>query len=309
MTDIWTVKAALDWTVGYLGRKGDASPRVSAEWLLSEATGLTRIELYTNFDKPLSMPERDVLREYVARRGKGEPLQLISGKAPFRYLTLFVAPGVLIPRPETEVLVSEAFAELALPRVADRVAMGEEGEKIVSAELPPLKAIDLCTGSGCIACSLATEYPASHVLALDIAPQALALAQKNVDYLGIANRVEVRESDLLSAVAPEEMGSFDLVISNPPYVPSAVCDDLPDEVADWDPRLALDGGVDGLNLFRRFLPDALTCLKPGGVLAVELFEGHLDAASALAIASGFDRVRIANDLTNRPRVLIGRKLE
>lgn len=309
MSDIWTIKAALDWTVGYLERKGDASPRVSAEWLLSEATGLTRIELYTNFDKPLSMPERDVLRDYVARRGKGEPLQLISGKAPFRYLTLFVAPDVLIPRPETEVLVSEAFTELNLPRVADYVSMGEEGEEIVSAELPPLKAIDLCTGSGCIACALATEYPAAQVLAMDIAPEALALAQKNVDHLGISERVEVRESDLLAAVPAEEYGTYDLVVSNPPYVPSAVCDELPAEVGDWDPRLALDGGDDGLDLFRRFLPDALVCLKPNGVLAVELFEGHMDEAAAAAAAAGFNRVRIANDLTGRPRVLVGRKPE
>lgn len=309
MSDIWTIKAALDWTVGYLERKGDASPRVSAEWLLSEATGLTRIELYTNFDKPLSMPERDVLRDYVARRGKGEPLQLISGKAPFRYLTLFVAPGVLIPRPETEVLVSEAFTELNLPRVADYVSNGEEGEEIVSAELPPLKAIDLCTGSGCIACALATEYPAAQVLALDIAPEALALAQKNVDHLGISERVEVCESDLLNAVPAEEQGAFDLVISNPPYVPSTACDDLPAEVGEWDPRLALDGGDDGLDLFRRFLPDALACLKPNGVLAVELFEGHMDEAVAAATTAGFDRVRIVNDLTGRPRVLVGRKPE
>ncbi len=305
--DIWTIKAALDWTVGYLERKGDANPRLSAEWLMSQATGLSRIELYVNFEKPLSTEERAVLRDYVARRGKGEPLQLISGKAPFRYLTLFVAPGVLIPRPETEVLVSEAFAELDLPRPASHVEQGEEGEQIVDASLPPVKAIDLCTGSGCIACALASEYPAAHVVALDIAPEALALAQKNVDHLGLSERVEVRESDLLSAIPEAEYGSFDLVISNPPYVPSAVCDTLPAEVAEWDPRLALDGGEDGLNLFRRFLPQALDCLRPNGVLAVELYEGHLGQAAKLAAAAGFDRVRIVNDLAGRPRVLVARK--
>ncbi len=307
--DIWTIKAALDWTVGYLERKGDANPRLSAEWLMSEATGLSRIELYVNFEKPLSTDERAVLRDFVARRGKGEPLQLISGKAPFRYLTLFVAPGVLIPRPETEVLVSEAFAELDLPRPASHVQQGEEGEQIVDASLPELKAIDLCTGSGCIACALASEYPAAQVLALDIAPDALALAQKNVDHLGLAERVQVVESDLLSAVPQEERGTFDLVISNPPYVPTAVCDSLPAEVSDWDPRLALDGGEDGLALFRRFLPDALACLKPGGVLAVELYEGHLEQAAELAAGQGFCRTRIVNDLAGRPRVLVARKPE
>ena len=289
--DMWTIKAALDWTIGFLERKGDENPRLSAEWLMSEATGLSRIELYVNFERPL----------------KGEPLQLISGKVPFRYITVLVAPNVLIPRPETEVLVSEAFAELKLPRVADHVAAGENGEEVVSPELPELRVVDLCTGSGCIACSIASEYPAAHVVALDIAPEALALAGKNVEVLGLGNRIEVLESDLLGALDPGKKGTFDLIVSNPPYVPTKVCDSLPREVSEWDPRLALDGGEDGLDLFRRFLPDALSYLKPGGVLAVELFEGHLEQARNGACAAGFDQARIALDLTGRPRVLIARK--
>lgn len=302
--DTWTVKATLDWTVGFLERKGDPNPRVSAEWLMAEATGLSRIELYMNFDRPLSLDERAVLREYVARRGAGEPLQLISGTAPFRYLTLKVAPGVLIPRPETEVLVSEALAELDLPRVADHVQAGEEGEEVVSAQLPTLKVVDLCTGSGCIACSIASEYPAARVVALDIAPEALALAQRNVDDLGLQDRVEVRESDLLGAIAPEEQGGIDLLISNPPYIPVAVLETLDREVTEFEPRLALDGGDDGLDLFRRFIDDARSCLTPGGVLAVELFEDHLDEAARLAQEAGFESVRIARDLAGRPRILI-----
>lgn len=302
--DTWTVKATLDWTVGFLERKGDPNPRVSAEWLMAEATGLSRIELYMNFDRPLSLDERAVLREYVARRGAGEPLQLISGTAPFRYLTLKVAPGVLIPRPETEVLVSEALAELDLPRVADHVQAGEEGEEVVSAQLPTLKVVDLCTGSGCIACSIASEYPAAQVVALDIAPEALALAQRNVDDLGLQDRVEVRESDLLGAITPEEQGGVDLLISNPPYIPVAVLETLDREVTEFEPRLALDGGDDGLDLFRRFIDDARTCLTPGGVLAVELFEDHLDEAARLAQEVGFESVRIARDLAGRPRILI-----
>ena len=112
VNDIWTIQAALDWTVGYLERKGDENPRLSAQWLLSEATGLSRIELYANFEQPLSMGERDVLRAYVTRRGKGEPLQYITGEVGFRHITVKVRPGVLIPRPETEVLVSDALALL-----------------------------------------------------------------------------------------------------------------------------------------------------------------------------------------------------
>ena len=203
--------------------------------------------------------------------------------------------------------MSEAFAELKLPRVADHVAAGENGEEVVSPELPELRVVDLCTGSGCIACSIASEYPAAHVVALDIAPEASALAGKNVEVLGLGNRIEVLESDLLGALDPGKKGTFDLIVSNPPYVPTKVCDSLPREVSEWDPRLALDGGEDGLDLFRRFLPDALSYLKPGGVLAVELFEGHLEQARNGACAAGFDQARIALDLTGRPRVLIARK--
>ncbi|CDD77710.1 release factor glutamine methyltransferase [Cryptobacterium sp. CAG:338] len=303
-TDIWTIKAALDWTVGYLESKHDANPRLSAEWLMSEATGLSRIELYVNYEKPLSMDERDVLRGYVARRAAGEPLQLISGTAPFRYLTLKVAPGVLIPRPETEVLVSEALAELHLPRIADHVQVGEEGEEIISAQLPSLRVLDVCTGSGCIACAIASEYPAAKVLALDIADEALRLAKENVEILELEDRVEVRKSNLLQSLSEEEQGSFDLLISNPPYIPTAVLQGLDREVTDFEPRLALDGGEDGLDLVRILIKESLNVLKPNGVLALELFEGHLDEAALLANETGFMEVRIVRDLANRPRVLI-----
>ena len=126
--DIWTIKAALDWTVGYLERKGDESPRISAQWLLSEACGLSRIELYANFERPLSMDERDALRGYVTRRGRGEPLQYITGEVGFRHITVRVRPGVLIPRPETEVLVSEALALLP-PAPRPREGRGGRGAR------------------------------------------------------------------------------------------------------------------------------------------------------------------------------------
>lgn len=381
----WTVKAILDWCEGYLANKGDASPRHAAQYLLGEAMGLSRIELYTNFDKPLTDEERSTMRTWVARRGAGEPLQLICGTAPFRHMVLEVAPGVLIPRPETEVLVSEVLVLFPAPKqisahafedlsavsgqvesvedsaseipvveigsisketlsevsaggivsVSERPetfalkdaaqgsqskidAVGQDDEMIAAgtaSEMKPdpksesIHVIDLCTGSGCIACALTTEHPNMEVLALDIAPEALALAQRNVKAQGVADRVSVRESDLLAAatVDPENKGSFDAIVSNPPYIPSRVVDTLDAEVNDYEPRLALDGGADGLDLFRRFIGDAHELLKPNGVLAVELFEESLDQARTIALNSGFSEARIVQDLTNRPRILIATK--
>ena len=172
MPDVWTVKAILDWCEGYLARKNDPNPRLSAQWLLSEALGLSRIELYTSFDKPLTASERDTMREWVRRRGAGEPLQLISGKAPFRYITVSVKEGVLIPRPETEVLVSEAFEELALPRVSERVVVCDEAEVIESSDAYPISVLDLVRAVLPVLlhmnilrlkCSLQT-FPLSHVI-------------------------------------------------------------------------------------------------------------------------------------------------
>ena len=381
----WTVKAILDWCEGYLTNKGDASPRHAAQYLLGEAMGLSRIELYTNFDKPLTDEERSIMREWVARRGAGEPLQLICGTAPFRHMVLEVAPGVLIPRPETEVLVSEVLALFPPPKqisahafedlsavsgqvesvedsaseipVVEIGSISEESSSEASAggidsvsersetfalkdgaqspqsqidgveqddekasagtaseaesDLKPesIRVIDLCTGSGCIACALATEHPNMEVLALDIAPEALALAQRNVEAQGVADRVSVRESDLLAAAIadPDNNGSFDVIVSNPPYIPSHVVDTLDAEVSDYEPRLALDGGADGLDLFRRFVGDAYELLKPGGVLAVELFEESLESARTIALDHGFSEARIIQDLTNRPRILLVNK--
>ena len=321
--DIWTIKAALDWTVGYLERKGDENPRISAQWLLAEACGLSRIELYTRLDQPLSMGERDVLRGYVTRRGQGEPLQYITGEVGFRHISVQVRPGVLIPRPETEVLVSEALALLPpapRPRAKDEeagaVAEGEAGEAdaagLLSADAPPAPApepllvADLCTGSGCIACSIAYEHPLARVFATDIAPEAVSLARENAAALGLDGRVSVVECDLGEGVPAEAVGALDLVASNPPYVPTAVLAGIPREVAAYEPALALDGGADGLDVFRRLLAFCARALKPGGGFAFELHETCLDDAARLASEAGFADVRAVADLAGRPRVLVGR---
>ena len=360
MGDMWTIKAALDWTVGYLERKGDENPRLSAEWLLSEACDMSRIQLYVSFDRPLSLEERDILRGYVTRRGKGEPLQYVTGYAAFRHIQVKVRPGVLIPRPETEVLVSEALS--LLPAAHRRVALDStidawEGDALIAAEAAaeaaqdgsgdasetlkrsqqaisayldaqqdqgngdggdrpdgsavakprPLLVADICTGSGCIACSVAYERPDTRVIATDIAPEAVALAKDNAAELGLSDRVRIERGDLGSPVPAAAMGRLDLVVSNPPYGPTAVLAEIPREVADFEPALALDGGADGNDILRRLLPWTAAALRPGGGFAFELHETCLDAAAELARRAGFHQVRIVDDLAGRPRVLTGVK--
>lgn len=349
----WTIKKALEWTEGYLADKGDENPRLSAQWLLSEACGLSRTQLFVNFDRPLSEDERGVLRDYVRRRGAGEPLQYITGEVAFRHINVKVRPGVLIPRPETEVLVSEVLAALPTPGPRDvawnpeaaeqereavaavKKALEEAGESVSSSEntesneteedvavggdlgrpssagmdetRKSLLVADLCTGSGCIACSLAYEHPDVRVIATDVAPEAVALAKENTEALGLADRVAVLQCSLGSDIGEKRMGTFDAVVSNPPYVPTAVMAGIPREVADFEPTLALDGGADGLDLFRPLAQWAARALKPGGVLACELYEGHMDAARAVAEQAGFVDVHIVDDLTGRPRVLVAKR--
>ena len=349
----WTIKKALEWTEGYLADKGDENPRLSAQWLLSEACGLSRTQLFVNFDRPLSEDERGVLRDYVRRRGAGEPLQYITGEVAFRHINVKVRPGVLIPRPETEVLVSEVLAALPTPGPRDvawnpeaaeqereavaavKKALEEAGESVSSSEntesneteedvavggdlgrpssagmdetRKSLLVADLCTGSGCIACSLAYEHPDVRVIATDVAPEAVALAKENTEALGLADRVAVLQCSLGSGIGEKRMGTFDAVVSNPPYVPTAVMAGIPREVADFEPTLALDGGAAGLDLFRPLAQWAARALKPGGVLACELYEGHMDAARAVAEQAGFVDVHIVDDLTGRPRVLVAKR--
>lgn len=322
--DIWTVKRVLDWIEGYLAQRGDEAPRVSAQWLVSEALDMSRMQLYLDAERPLSSDERAILRDWTRRRAAGEPLQYITGEVAFRHITVKVAPGVLIPRPETEVLVSEALALLpAAPKPQDGfdaelinrfVELGgelsgdhEQALQEQRDEPRSLLVADVCTGSGCIACSLAAEHPLVNVVATDISPDAIRLAAQNVGELGLEGRIELLECDLARAVDPSLLGTFDLIVSNPPYIPTAVLAELSSEVSDYEPALALDGGEDGLDLFRRLLEWSECALAPTGAFAFELHETCLDEAKAEAESRGFQDVRIVRDLADRPRVLTGRK--
>lgn len=283
---VWTIKDALDWTVAYFEREGVEAPRRSAEWLLSAATGLSRVEVYAFHERPLAEEERTVLREGVKRRATGEPLQYVTGEMPFRHLVMRVRPGVFIPRPETEVLVDvvlDAIGDLEAPLV-----------------------LEACTGSGCIACAIATEHPEARVVATELAPVSAAVAVENAERLGIGDRVCVHECDLFSEVPLELQGEVDLVVSNPPYIPSADLLELPNEVSAHEPHLALDGGKDGLDVVRRIAAEAFCWLKPGGVIAMEIDESCGEAASK-GVGEWYQEVRVIRDLAGRDRVVVGRK--
>lgn len=293
--DTWTIKRVLDWTSGYLERKGDEHPRLSAEWLLAAVTGLTRVELYVNFDRPLEAAELAEMHAAIERRAAGEPLQYVTGEMPFRHIVLRCERGVLIPRPETELLV-----EAALEGVDAMAGTGDAktGE--------PVRVLEVGTGTGCVALSISSERPGTLVTATDLSPRAVALARRNREALGLEEAVDVVECDLASGVDPELLGSFAVLVSNPPYIPTRVlAEEVPAEVRDFEPGLALDGGPDGLDVFRRLLELAPAALAPGGMLAVELFEGALDAAAELVRdQGGWASVEVREDLTHRPRILI-----
>jgi release factor glutamine methyltransferase len=289
---VWTVKAALDWTCGYLTERDDEHPRRSAEWLLSAATGLSRVEIYALYDRPLSDAERASLREGVKRRAAGEPLQYVTGEVAFRHIIVKVRPGVLIPRPETEVLV-----DAVLPAVD--AAIAARGEALVA---------DICTGSGCIALAIAQERAEASVHAGDLSPVAVEVTTENAERLALADRVSVIEGDLFAALPAELLGRFDVVVSNPPYVPTADVPQLPAEVAGFEPHLALDGGVDGLDIYRKILVDARSWLRPGGLLGVELDERMVRIAATEA-EEWYQDVRVISDLVGRDRIVVARMPE
>lgn len=292
---LWTVRSALEWTRDYLTRKGDEHPRLSAEWLLCAATGLSRVDLYVNYDRPLDAAELSTLHDGVARRGRGEPLQYVTGEVGFRHIVLRCAPGVLIPRPETEILVDEVLAYLGGLVARQDVPVGPPA---------PLHVLEVGTGTGCISLSLASECPAARVVATDISPAAIELATRNRAALGLEGQVELVQTDLAAGVAGADAQAFDVLVSNPPYIPTAQMALLPREVGGYEPGLALDGGPDGLDVFRRLAELGARALRPGGLLACELHEDTLVAASEQdAIRTHYVDARIVRDLTGRDRIL------
>jgi release factor-specific protein-(glutamine-N5) methyltransferase len=214
------------------------------------------------------------------------PLQYVTGEMPFRHLVVHVEPGVFIPRPETEVLVDVVLEHLR-----------DVAEPVV---------VDLCTGSGCIAASIASERPEARVWAVDAAPLAVATACRNALHAGAGDRVQVVHGDLFDPLPRELHGTVDFLVSNPPYIPSADVPDLPAEVLGFEPHQALDGGADGLDVFRRIVAEGADWLAPGGGIAIELDTARVADAAAM-LRGRYEGVTVRKDLTGRDRLVYARK--
>jgi release factor glutamine methyltransferase len=265
---------------------GLPSARVDAEWLLAGLLGLGRVAARLELGEAAPAPVAERYARAVSRRARREPLQRILGWEEFRGVRVRLTDSVLVPRPETETLVEWALALLPAP-----------GPR-------RLLAIDVGTGSGCIACALVSERADLDVVAVDVSPAAAAVARENVRALDLAGRVRVVAADLFAGLRDIRA---DLIVSNPPYLPSALMPELPPEVRIHEPRLALDGGSDGLAVIRRIATAARPYLRPSGVLVVETAGGdQASAAAALLRGAGWDQVAVRGDLVGIERFVAGR---
>jgi release factor glutamine methyltransferase len=276
--EIWTTLKILTWTKEYLAAKGVENARLEAEWLLCEALALNRMGLYLNFDKPLQESELVALRSMVARRAKREPLQHILGSQEFMGLEFGTTAAALIPRHDTEVLVAEALQ--AAPAAC--------------------KVLDIGSGSGCVAIAIAKELSAATVVSVDISAEALELARSNAERNGV--QVDFRLGSLFEPVQGER---FDLIVSNPPYIPVGDIEALQAEVRDFEPRIALDGGEDGLDFYRQIIPQAPDHLNPGGWLLLEIGVGQAKEVMELFTKNGFSAIFSAKDPAGIDRVVGG----
>jgi release factor glutamine methyltransferase len=282
-----TVLEAIQKSTEFLAKKGVESPRLQAELLLAHLLKMPRMKLYLSFERALAPAETDALRELVKRRGRREPLQHITGSVSFCGLEIAVNRQALVPRPETELL-----AEL--------------GWQFLSTLNPqPSTALDFGTGTGCIAIALAVKCPNAKITATDVSAEALALAGENVARHNVAGQIQFFRGDGFAAFSTDE--TFDLIISNPPYIPTGEIATLQPEVRDFDPRAALDGGADGLDFYRRLGREAKSFLKPDGRIMLEFGDGQDGAIRKIFEAEKWIVEAVKEDYSHRARILIARK--
>lgn len=285
-----TILDLINRSADYLKSKGSETSRLDAELLLAETLKISRVDLYVRFEQPLNGDEVDRYRELIRRRGQGEPVAYILGRAAFRNLLFRVDGHVLVPRPETEHVV-EAVLVLLAEREWTR---------------PPV-VLDVGTGSGAIAVALAHEYPDATYMATDASAEAIQLARENAAAAGVEERVEFIQSDMFAGLDP--LNTFDVIVSNPPYIADDEWQQLPPDVREFEPEAALRGGADGLDYYRLLAAEAPQFLKPRGCLVLEIGHTQGPAVGALLQATGrFAEIDIEQDYGSRDRVVIAARV-
>ena len=280
--DQWTVRRVLEWTIGHLRERGCESPRLDAEVLLAHAWSCPRIQLYVRYDELLPGDVRSTMRELVKRRAAAEPVAYLVGRREFFSLDFEVRPGLFIPRPETETLVMEALRILE--------------------DTPDAKVLDLCTGTGCIAVTIAHKKPDAHVTAVDLNPLAVEVAQANAERHGRVDRVTTLHGNLFAPLADEE--KFDLIVSNPPYVRDDEMAGLQEDVRDHEPHQALAAGADGLDVVRRIVAGLPNRLTKSAALLLEIDPAQASSVIDIIRDSGlFSVVDAVRDLAREERVI------
>ncbi len=315
----WTIQKLLNWVTEYLTGKGIDSPRLSAELLLSHVVGLQRIELYTQFDKPVARQQLDRLRDLVKRAGQNEPIAYLVGKTEFYSLEINVTPDCMIPRPETE-LLGERAIEFLRTRPVRNSTMGntlQKGRISNGACTTTQFVCDLCTGSGCIAVAIAKNFPDARIIATDICDAALAVAAGNVEKHQLKERITLLCGDLFDPIisgldvdklVPDSDRGFDLIVCNPPYVSTAEYEKLDRNVKDYEPKVALFAGTDGLDIYRRIIEKADCFLKPDAALMLEIGFTQGQAVKELLEQTGaFAEIKIEKDLHNNDRIATAKK--
>jgi release factor glutamine methyltransferase len=294
------IRTALRLGIAQLRSASVPSDTLAAELLLLHATGRNRTSLYSHPEDPLTESESQAYFRMLERRAAGIPTQHLTGKQEFWGMEFEVTADVLIPRPETEHVIEVALDRLALRDLRSQHKQNMTGEGLLFA--------DIGTGSGCIACALAKEFPAAEIYALDISSAALAVAQRNATRLGFSDRIHFQESNLFSAlhespVTSHQSRRFDLIASNPPYIGRREAATLAREVRDHEPELALYGGEEGYELYAELVIQSAAHLKPGGILVLELGHGSFPAVQPLLDSQHWTNVGVTNDLAGIPRVL------
>lgn len=287
--DEWTISGALGWGDRLLKERGIESPRLNAELLLRKALEIDHVQVYLYSDRFLTQPQFTSYKSLINKRIKGEPIQYILGNREFWSLDLKVTPDVLIPRPETELLVEETL----------KIFRGDRNLT--------LRFMEVGTGSGAIAIALAKELQGCFILAEDISWRAIVVAKENARIQGVSDNIRFLVGDLFPPLK-ESRSRFDLILSNPPYVASSKISALPREIGGFEPRIALDGGPDGLEFFRRIIRGSVSFLKDGGWLMLEIGEGQGEAVTEMIRNTGlFASPCIIKDDSGADRIIRAHK--